>query len=87
MSDETGEAADDAAARFQPLEAMTRVIEENGRWVVMLNIPSWEPGDDDHPVANNWRRINDYATEQDAGVAALWIERAANRHVRPPMGY
>ena len=71
---------------FTPLDAMTRVVWDNGRWLVMLNVPSWEPTDDNHPVANNWKPINDYATEQEAIVAASWIERSANRTIRPPTG-
>ena len=73
--------------KFVPLDATTRVVSENGRWVVLLNVMSWEPTDDEHPVTNNWKRINDYATEQEAAVAASWIEKSANRQNRPPTGF
>ncbi len=71
---------------FVPLEAIVRVEKESGRWVVYLNVPTWEPDHDEHPVANNWKRINDYATESDAKVAATWYERSANKTTRPPTG-
>jgi hypothetical protein len=73
--------------RFVPLEAITRVERESGRWIVYLNVPSWAPDNEDHPVANNWKRINDYSTEADAKVAATWFERSANRGIRPPTGF
>lgn len=72
---------------FLPLDASTYVVEENGRWVVMLNVTSWEPSSTDHPVANNWKRINDFATKQEAQMAASWIEKSANRQARPPTGF
>jgi hypothetical protein len=50
----------------------------------MLNVQSWDPTDEHHPVANEWKQINNYATEAEANVAASWIERSANRKVRPP---
>lgn len=70
-----------------PLDAFARVENENGRWVVYLNVPSWEPESDGHPVTNNWKRINDYSSRQDAEVAATWYERSANRSIRPPTGF
>ena len=73
--------------KFVPLEAITRVEKEHGRWIVYLNVPTWEPGDDEHPVANNWKRINDYSTESEAKVAATWYERSANKTIRPPTGH
>ena len=85
MTDDHGTHAGDQ--HFEPLEAVTRVVEERGRWVVMLNVTSWEPEGGTHPVANNWKRINDYATQREAEVAAQWILRSANRHIRPPMGF
>ena len=72
---------------FLPLEANARVVEEQGRWVVMLNVTSWDPRDGEHPVTNNWKRISDYATKHEATVAATWMERSANRKVRPPSGF
>ena len=64
---------------FVPLSVETRIRNENGRWIVYLNVPSWEPGDDHHPIKNDWKRINDYSTEQEANVAASWYEKSANR--------
>ncbi len=78
----------DQSQKFIPLDAMTRVNRENGRWVVMLNVASWEPDEnDEHPVTNNWKRINDYSTEEESNVAASWIEKSANRQTRPPTGF
>lgn len=71
--------------KYVPLDAITRVEKENGRWVVYLNVQSWEP-DQSNPVANNWKRINDYATESEANVAATWFKRSANRTIRPSTG-
>ena len=85
MNEPNNSQADDG--EFVPLDATTRVVKENGRWVVMLNVTSWEPTGDEHPVTNNWKRINDYATEQEAKVAASWIEKSANRQIRPPTGF
>lgn len=73
--------------QFVPMDAIARVQPENGRWVVYLNVQSWEPSDQEHPVANNWKRINDFATEQEARVAASWYEKSANRTIRPPSGF
>ncbi|MAT70219.1 MAG: hypothetical protein CMJ58_11935 [Planctomycetaceae bacterium] len=89
MNDDPTGPSDDAPPPppFKPLDATTRVVQENGRWVVYLNVTSWEPDDDGHPVANNWKRINDYATESDAHVAATWIARSASRNIRPPSGF
>ncbi len=77
----------DTPDNFHPLEAETRVLYEQGRWVVMLNVMSWEPDDDTHPIQNRWMRINDYSSEQEAQVAAKWIEKSANRKFRPPQGF
>ncbi len=79
----------DAGERFQSLDASTKVVNEQGRWVVYLNVPDWDcsPADDQHPVNNQWKRINDYSTQRDAEVAAHWFERSANRTHRPPSGF
>ena len=77
---------DEPTKPFLPIQAVARVQLENGRWVVYLNVQSWDPDDDEHPIANNWKRINDYSTEQDARVAASWYEKSANRAHRPPTG-
>ncbi len=85
---ESGESAGDRAResgrKFIPLAATTRVVQESGRWLVMLNVQSWDPTDEHHPVANEWKQISNYSTEAEATVAASWIERSANRNVRPP---
>ncbi len=77
----------DAGDPFVPLEAITRIEQENGRWVVYLNVQSWEPNSDEHPVANQWQKINDYSSQAEAQVAASWYERSANRNIRPPSGF
>ncbi len=69
-----------------PLDAITRVENENGRWVVYLNVPTWDQGDE-NPITNHWKRINDYSTASDAAVAASWYERSANKTMRPPTGF
>ena len=72
--------------KFVPLEAIARVQYENGRWVVYLNVPSWDP-EDAEPVTNHWKRIHDYSRKSDAKVAASWYERSANKTFRPPLGF
>ena len=74
------------AKKFVPLDAITRVENENGRWVVYLNVPSWDQ-DDENPITNDWKKINDYSTEKEANVAASWFERSANKTIRPPTGF
>ena len=78
---------DPPAKKFTPMTAVARVEEQNGRWVVYLNVQTWDPHDDQHPVSNHWNRINDYSSEQEAQVAASWYERSANRSHRPPTGH
>lgn len=73
--------------KFIPLEAFTRVENECGRWVVYLNVQSWEPTNDEHPVANNWKRIRDFSSESEANIAATLYERSANKTIRPPLGF
>ncbi|HHM12311.1 MAG TPA: hypothetical protein ENJ16_02065 [Planctomycetaceae bacterium] len=70
-------------------DAFAKVVLEAGRWVVYLNVPEWEDdtAPDASPLVNRWQRINDYATEQEARVAAGWFERSANRKVKPPTGF
>lgn len=70
-----------------PLAVTTRVICEQGRWVVMMNLQSWNPADGESPIENDWRRINDFASEAEALVAAEWYERTANRSGRRPTGF
>ena len=80
------------------LGASTKIVEENGRWVVYLNVDFWEPpsadeipdeqaNDENWPVTTHWKRISDYADRRSAEVAAKWIERSADRNLRrPPSG-
>ena len=75
-----------ADRKFVPLDAITRVEKQDGRWVVYLNVQSWEP-DQTGPIANNWKRINDYSSESEANVAATWYGRSANRTMDPPTGF
>jgi hypothetical protein len=81
------EASNQQPQTFSLRQAMARVELENGRWVVYLNVQSWEPSEGEHPVANNWKRINDYSTQQQADTAASWFEKSANRTFRPPNGF
>lgn len=89
MSDKRDDvdAGEQEPKKFVPLEAIARVELDCGRWVVYLNVQSWQPNENDYPVVNNWKRINDYSTEQEAKVAATWFEKSANRTIRPPTGF
>ena len=74
----------------QPLEpaiaAKTFVAQENGRWVVYLDLGFSKPDSDE--IRTERRRIADYATAQRANVAAAWIERTADRDLKSPnLGY
>lgn len=75
------------AQRFVPLEAITRIENEKGRWVVYMNVQSWEPSEKSHPIKNKWNRIRDFSTEAEARVAATWYERSANRRIFRPLGF
>ena len=71
-------------------EALTKVVEESGRWIVWLNVPKWSADSEaelEHPIENCWHRINDYATRSAAEVAARLITRTVNRNFRPKGGY
>ena len=72
---------------FAPLDALTKIEFRDGRWIVYLNVPTWDSDDEQHPIRNHWKQINDFASEQQARVAAHWYERSANRSVRPPTGF
>ncbi|MCA9261643.1 MAG: hypothetical protein KDA61_20640, partial [Planctomycetales bacterium] len=58
--------ANAGSRRIRPLGAMVRVVCEQGRWTVLLNVASWEADRTQWagswPVINNWKRIHDYAT-------------------------
>lgn len=81
-----GSSGDKPEKKFVPLDAITRVENENGRWVVYLNVPSWDQYDED-PITNDWKKINDYSTESEAKNAASWFERSANKTIRRPTGF
>ena len=82
----------------QGLGVQTYVVEEQGRWVVYLDVamktsaadaaldaaPPQSDGDF-HVVR---RRINDYSSEAEAKVAARFISLGAGRELRkPPSGF
>lgn len=83
----------DAAAmgdqgREKALEGVTRVECHQGRWVVWLNVMFWqETCQADNPIENRWHRINDYASESEAQIAARYIERSVNRDPRTISGF
>ncbi len=61
----------------------TFIQEEQGRWVVYLEVGFWEAGDTPMKVTRS--RINDYPTRHDAEVAASWIQRSSDRGVSRPV--
>lgn len=76
------------AANSVALEGITRIEQEQGRWVVWLNVPFWdEAATEENPVENHWHRISDYGRESDALVAARMIECSVNRPSRPLTGF
>ena len=58
------------------------IEEEAGRWVVYLEAGFWEEEQIDNPTQTTRHRIADYATRQEAEVAARWMERGADRRHR-----
>ena len=68
--------------------ARASIVRENGRWVVYLDVGFWNNADGSVPLKTERKRIADYASEQDAQVAARWIERGADRNLtRAPLGF
>jgi hypothetical protein len=61
----------------------TVIEEEEGRWVVYLEVGFWEAAQEG-PIHTNRRRIKDYATRREAEVAASWIERSTDRSMIRP---
>jgi len=61
----------------------TLIEQENGRWVVYLEVGFWEAGGET-PISVTRSRINDYASLRDAEVAASWIQRSSDRNVTRP---
>ncbi len=57
----------------------SKVVPENGRWVVYLGIAFWDADATDNPVETVWHRIADFPSADAAAVAASWYERAADR--------
>ena len=79
--------AGEAAAGFpgRGLGVQTFVIEERGRFVVFLDVALARCGGEPFDVVR--RRINDYASEAEARVAARFIALGAGRELRrPPTG-
>ncbi|MEM8961741.1 MAG: hypothetical protein AAGD38_09695 [Acidobacteriota bacterium] len=69
------------------LDAQTYVIEENGRWVVYLDV-ALASDRSDEPFRVVRRRIRDFATMDEAEVAARFIGRGASRTLsKPPSGF
>jgi len=64
--------------------ANTTIENENGRWVVYLEVGFWEKTPDT-PLKTTRQRIKDYPTRRDAEVAASWIQRSADRNVKRPL--
>lgn len=63
------------------------VAEEDGRFVVYLEVGFWET-DEAEPFQSVRHRIQEYATRQKAEVAAKLFQRNAGRDLRnPPMGF
>lgn len=66
------------------LEVRPIIEPESGRWVVFLEVlfvPDREPWVVRH-------RVRDFATEEQAAIAARWMVGAAQRNLpRPPLGF
>ena len=63
----------------------TVIEEEQGRWVVYLEVGFWEAAvAGEVPIQVTRRRIKDYPTRRDAEVAASWIQRSTDRNVSRP---
>lgn len=82
---------DDQQFRLRVALAATRAVasnavvqEEQGRWVVYLEVGFWETGSST-PLKVTRSRINDYPTRRDAEVAASWIQRSSDRNVTRPV--
>lgn len=68
----------------------TKITNEQGRWVVYLNVSRWDPiskDDTADPIESCWYRINDFSTKTEAEVAAKWYHRGADKKIRRPRGY
>ena len=68
----------------QAIGSNTIIQEENGRWVVYLEVGFWEAGAS-APLQITRSRISDYSTRRDAEVAASWMQRSAERKVTRPV--
>lgn len=65
--------------REDALGVGTKVVAENGRWVVYLGVDFWDEAAADNPVETVWHRIADFPTPAAAAVAAGWYRRGADR--------
>jgi hypothetical protein len=67
--------------KLEPAIAAKAVVEEEqGRWVVYLELGFSSPGSGE--IRTERRRITDYPSRERARVAASWIERTADRDFR-----
>jgi len=67
--------------RLQPAIAAKAVVEqEQGRWVVYLDLGFSAQGTDEFRIERH--RIADYSSPERAKVAASWIERTADRDLK-----
>ncbi|MCS6865895.1 MAG: hypothetical protein RMJ56_05105 [Gemmataceae bacterium] len=63
----------------QALGVITKLVADNGRWVVYLGIDWWTTAAEGHPVETIWHRIADFPTIEAAMVAARYYQRGADR--------
>lgn len=61
------------------------VEQEAGRWVVYLEIASWDKNASDNPLQIRRHRIADYPTYERASIAAQWMQRTADRSPAPDL--
>lgn len=67
--------------------AETTIEEENGQWVVYLEVVFWETQATEEPLQSVRHRIQAYRSRRRAEIAAHWIKRGAQRDLRnPPTG-
>ncbi len=66
-----------------PQKVETRVVEEQGRWVVYLEVTFWED-DQEFPLKTVKHRVQDYPTKKRAEMAAEIYRRAADRDMEGP---
>ena len=68
--------------------AETTIEEENGQWVVYLEVVFWDTDQIEEPLQSVRHRIQAYRSRNRAEIAAHWIKRGAQRDLRKPsMGF